>query len=141
MILKLAGVVGSQTPDVEVELLTRTPEDRTLRPLSGKYWAVAEPGADSRLRILVRSPSLAGESLSIPDELPGRLAAARGATISYNDPAFFGDGAGIAVRKGDDTLRKALDEAITAIRADGTYQRIAARYFDFDIYGPEPAKK
>ncbi|HYC97375.1 sensor histidine kinase [Brevundimonas sp.] len=61
-------------------------DDRTLRALSGKYWAVAEPGPDGRLRILVRSPSLAGESLTIPDELPDRLAAARGATISYNDP-------------------------------------------------------
>jgi len=61
-------------------------DERTLRPLSGKYWAVAEPGPDGRLSLLVRSPSLAGESLAIPDELPGRLAAARGATISYNDP-------------------------------------------------------
>jgi hypothetical protein len=32
-LLKLAGAVGSSNPDVEVELLTRTPEDRTLRPL------------------------------------------------------------------------------------------------------------
>ena len=32
-LLKLAGAVGAVTPDVEVELLTRTPEDRTLRPL------------------------------------------------------------------------------------------------------------
>ncbi|HYC75272.1 sensor histidine kinase [Brevundimonas sp.] len=61
-------------------------DDRTLSPLQGKYWAVAEPGQDGRLRILVRSPSLAGESLTIPDELPARLAAARGAIISYNDP-------------------------------------------------------
>ncbi|MBF0666122.1 MAG: sensor histidine kinase [Brevundimonas sp.] len=61
-------------------------DDRTLRPLSGKYWAVAEPGPDGRLGILVRSPSLAGESLTIPADLPGRLAAARGAMISYNDP-------------------------------------------------------
>lgn len=61
-------------------------DDRTLSPLQGKYWAVAEPGPDGRLRILVRSPSLAGESLTIPDELPARLAAARGAIISYNDP-------------------------------------------------------
>ncbi|MBX9460388.1 MAG: sensor histidine kinase [Brevundimonas sp.] len=61
-------------------------DERTMRALSGKYWAVAEPGPDGRLRILVRSPSLAGESLTIPDDLPGRLAAARGATISYNDP-------------------------------------------------------
>lgn len=60
-------------------------DDRTLRPLSGKYWAVAEPGPGGQLRILVRSPSLAGESLTIPAELPDRLAAARGAIISYND--------------------------------------------------------
>jgi hypothetical protein len=32
-LLKLAGAVGAMSPDVEVELLTRTPEDRTLRPL------------------------------------------------------------------------------------------------------------
>ena len=61
-------------------------DERTLSPLQGKYWAVAEPGPDGRLQILVRSPSLAGESLTIPDELPDRLAAARGAIISYNDP-------------------------------------------------------
>jgi len=61
-------------------------DDRTLRALSGKYWAVAEPGPDGRLRILARSPSLAGESFTIPDELPGRLAESRGVNISYNDP-------------------------------------------------------
>ncbi len=32
-LMKLAGAVGTSNPDVEVELLTRTPEDRTLRPL------------------------------------------------------------------------------------------------------------
>ncbi|WP_374434544.1 caspase domain-containing protein [Tabrizicola sp.] len=32
-LLKLAGAVGASNPEVEVELLTRTPEDRTLRPL------------------------------------------------------------------------------------------------------------
>ncbi|WP_221247816.1 sensor histidine kinase [Brevundimonas basaltis] len=61
-------------------------DEASLRALSGKYWAVAEPGPRGHLRILVRSPSLAGESLTIPDDLPARLAAARGATISYNDP-------------------------------------------------------
>ncbi|HEX8661800.1 MAG TPA: sensor histidine kinase [Brevundimonas sp.] len=58
---------------------------RTLRALSGKYWAVAEPTADGSLRVLVRSPSLAGESLTIPPDLPARLQGAFGATISYND--------------------------------------------------------
>ena len=32
-LMKLAGAVGAPNSDVEVELLTRTPEDRTLRPL------------------------------------------------------------------------------------------------------------
>ena len=32
-LMKLAGAVGTSNPDIEVELLTRTPEDRTLRPL------------------------------------------------------------------------------------------------------------
>lgn len=60
-------------------------DERTLRPLSGKYWMVTEPGANGRLRVVARSASLAGESLTVPAELPERLAAARGAIISYND--------------------------------------------------------
>ncbi|GLS29268.1 polar amino acid transport system substrate-binding protein [Mesorhizobium albiziae] len=43
--------------------------------------------------------------------------------------------AGIAVRKGDDALREKLNGAIDAIVADGTYGKIVAKYFDFDIYG------
>ena len=53
----------------------------------------------------------------------------------YYDPEFFGKGAGVAVRKGDTALRDKLDAAIKAIRADGSYQKIAAQYFDFDIWG------
>jgi len=53
------------------------------------------------------------------------------------DPACFGEGVGIAVRKGSDDLRETLNKAITEIRADGTYKKINAKYFDFDVYGPE----
>ena len=59
---------------------------------------------------------------------------------TFTDPTFFGDGAGIAVRKGDETLRRRINEALAAIRADGTYKTIQAKYFDFDIYGPETKK-
>ncbi len=51
-------------------------------------------------------------------------------------PKYHGEGAGIAVRKGDDELREAFNAAIDKIRADGTYQKINAKYFDFDVYGP-----
>lgn len=41
---------------------------------------------------------------------------------------------GIAVRLDDDALREKLNAAIDAIVADGTYKKIQAKYFDFDIY-------
>ena len=54
----------------------------------------------------------------------------------YYDPEYHGEGAGIAIRKGEDDLRAAFNEAIEKIRADGTYQAINDKYFDFDVYGP-----
>ncbi|WP_192179207.1 ABC transporter substrate-binding protein [Mesorhizobium amorphae] len=42
--------------------------------------------------------------------------------------------AGIAVRLDDTALRDKLNAAIDAIVADGTYKKIQAKYFDFDIY-------
>ena len=56
---------------------------------------------------------------------------------NYSVPEYHGEGAGIAIRKGEEDLRLAFNEAIDKIREDGTYQAIAAKYFDFDVYGPE----
>lgn len=53
------------------------------------------------------------------------------------DPAIQGSGAAIGVRKEDTDLRDRLSAAIAAIRADGRYEAIAERYFDFDIYGSD----
>ena len=53
----------------------------------------------------------------------------------YNVPEWHGVGAGIAIRKGEDDLRMKLDAAINKIRADGTYQKINDKYFDFDVFG------
>jgi arginine/ornithine transport system substrate-binding protein len=54
---------------------------------------------------------------------------------SFSDPKWFGEGAGIAVRKGDTELQERLNLAIDEIRANGTWDRIAQKYFDFDVYG------
>lgn len=53
----------------------------------------------------------------------------------YSDPKYFGEGAGIAVRKQDKELVAKLNKAIKEIRANGTYDRIAKKYFDFNVYG------
>ncbi len=55
------------------------------------------------------------------------------------DADCYGEGVGIAVRKGDDALRDALNAGIAAIREDGTYKAINDKYFPFDIYGGRPA--
>lgn len=51
----------------------------------------------------------------------------------FDDPAYFGDGAGIAVRQADEALRTRLDQALAALLSNGTYQAIQSKYFDFDI--------
>lgn len=49
--------------------------------------------------------------------------------------AIYGKGAGIALRQGDEKLKGMFDQAIAAIRADGTYKTIQDKYFQFDVYG------
>ena len=44
------------------------------------------------------------------------------------------DRIGIAVRKGNDKLRRRLNKALEEIVGDGTYEKINAKYFPFSIY-------
>jgi len=70
------------------------------------------------------------------DRLPGYdwLKSDQGKGYEFiGDAIDIGDQIGIAVRKGD-KLRERLNAAIEAIRADGSYEKINAKYFPFSIY-------
>ncbi len=54
---------------------------------------------------------------------------------SLTDPKWFGDGFGIAVRKQDKDLTAKLNAAIQALRDNGEYKKIEAKYFNYDVYG------
>ncbi|MFT6914616.1 MAG: lysine-arginine-ornithine-binding protein [Motiliproteus sp.] len=74
---------------------------------------------------------------ALSDELPTydwlKSDAAQG--FEYKGEAFAKDDKiAIAVRKGDDKLRKQLNKALAEIIADGTYAKINAQYFPFSIY-------
>jgi polar amino acid transport system substrate-binding protein len=49
------------------------------------------------------------------------------------DPGYFGEGAAVGLRKDDADLKEAFDRGIAKVMADGTYDRIGAKYFSFDV--------
>jgi len=52
-----------------------------------------------------------------------------------DEKKYFGIGVGIAIRKQDTDLVEMFNKAINGIRTKGTYAKINAKYFDFDVYG------
>jgi len=83
-----------------------------------------------------RCDAAMADALAIQD---GFLATPAGAGFALRgrdhlDTAIHGEGAGVAVRKGD-PLAGRFTAAIAAIRADGAFAAINDRYFDFDIHG------
>ena len=53
---------------------------------------------------------------------------------AYTESRYFGEGAGIAVRKGNDGLRQALDYALARVAAEGHYGELYLKYFPIGIY-------
>lgn len=53
------------------------------------------------------------------------------------DKAYIGEGTALALRQQDKALAEKFNQAIDTIRKNGTYDKIAAKYFSFDIYGEE----
>jgi membrane-bound lytic murein transglycosylase MltF len=54
------------------------------------------------------------------------------------EPKYFGYGAGVALRKGEDALKAELNAAIKAIRSNGSYKTLNDKYFakfNIDVYG------
>jgi polar amino acid transport system substrate-binding protein len=52
----------------------------------------------------------------------------------YTESQFFGEGVGIAVKKGNVTLRHALDYALSALAEQGIYADLYLKYFPVGIY-------
>lgn len=53
---------------------------------------------------------------------------------AFHDEAYFGDGVGIAVRKGDMKLRRLIDKAIGRVKVSGRYEEMLLRYFPVRLF-------
>ncbi len=96
---RLSGVLNA-TLDSVVFRTTATPttvttpqiqDQQTLEPVSGKYWSVGEIRPDGRFHVLTRSLSIWDSEIPVPAEVPGRLQAAFGQTITYNATGPIGE--------------------------------------------------
>lgn len=51
-----------------------------------------------------------------------------------DEEKYFGTGAGVGIRKGEEALLKRIDEALIAMKKDGTLDAFSKKYFPFAIY-------
>ena len=58
-----------------------------------------------------------------------------GGNATYDPKGVLGSYIAIGIRKDEPVLKAKIDKAIAAIIANGTYKKIEAKYFNFDIYG------
>ncbi|RQH08018.1 ABC transporter substrate-binding protein [Paraburkholderia dinghuensis] len=65
----------------------------------------------------------------------GFLKTPRGAGFAFAGPQIPTGAAAIGMRKDDTDLKSKIDKAIADMVKDGTYRKIASKYFDFDVYG------
>jgi len=82
-----------------------------------------------------RVDAVVGDSLAMSPFLGSDSGAPFAVKGQLEDISIFGPGVGGGMRKEDDELEARFNAAIEKIRADGTYDEISAKYFDFDIYG------
>ncbi|WP_137388668.1 ABC transporter substrate-binding protein [Rhodoligotrophos defluvii] len=125
----LAGkVLGAQSSTIHANYLEKNYKDSTIRLYGSHDTALLDLVAGRVDAVFVQSIAVYNW-LNSPE---GKCCKFVGEPLS--DPAHFGLGAGIAVRKEDEALRQKLNEALDEILADGTYQKINAKYFPFSIY-------
>lgn len=121
---KTIGVVGRSEHAAYVEDLLKSSEPRVYGKLD-----------EANLDLLTdRIDFVMGDKLALSRFLDSREGACcRFVADVPKNPAYHGHGYGIGLRKEDEALRAAFDAAIAQVMADGTYDRIRAKYISFDV--------
>jgi signal transduction histidine kinase len=84
-------VAGTTVDEGDQVLAPAITDTRALRAYSGKYWQIAEPTADGKLRLVVRSRSLWDSELKAPTDLVSQLKARPGKPVTYETTGPLGE--------------------------------------------------
>ena len=125
----LAGKrIGAEARGAHETFLAEIYKQSDLRPYATLEEAILDLGA-GRIDLVLGDRDAVGEFLKTRKEGDCcRIVGSAG-----HDPAYFGDGLGIGLRKDDQELKQGIDSALDAIKADGTFARLRAKYFDFEL--------
>lgn len=111
------------------------------RSTVGSQWAEDEYGSRADVRLYDTNPAAVSDleagriEAVVMDFLPANEVLSNTSGLGYVEEKIdINDQIGIGVRRGEDELAEALNAALAAIRADGTYERISVEYFGVDIY-------
>jgi len=132
--------VAQATKGKSIAVQRATIHDRFVTEQGGPGVKVKRYGTqdDAYLDLVAgRVDMLLADSVAIDD---GFLKKPEGQDFQFIGPdlsevKYFGEGAGIAIRKQDKDLVEMFNAAIQKIRADGTYKKIQDKYFEFNVYG------
>jgi len=132
--------VAKATAGKKIAVQRATIHDRFVSEQGAKDAVIKRYGTqdDAYLDLVAgRVDMLLADSVAIMD---GFLNKPEGQDYQFIGPdlsekKYFGEGAGIAIRKQDQDLVEMFNKAIAQIRADGTYKKIQDKYFDFNVYG------
>jgi arginine/ornithine transport system substrate-binding protein len=96
--------------------------------------------AQDQVYLDIKSGRLDGTVADQVEVTGGFLSKPEGAAYGFvgpvlNEPKYYGTGVGVALRKGETTLKDELNAAIKAIRSNGVYETVSKKYFSFDVYG------
>lgn len=122
---KTIGVESGGTHQAYVDDIFKQSEIRTYASLEEAILDLAE----GRLDVFI------GDKDALMDYIKTRREALCCILTSDvpRDPAYFGDGIGIGLRKQDTVLKAMFEKALDASMADGTFAKLSSKYFDFQI--------
>lgn len=144
VVVKLDSGIKNIPADLKgkkIGVLKASTQEKYARGELEKAGAIVVPyEAQDQVYLDIKAGRLDGTVADSVEVFQGFLSTADGKGWGFvgpmlNDPKYFGEGAGIAVRKGDTALKKALDDGIKTIRANGTWKKINDKYFSFDVWG------